>query len=74
MNIAGVPEAISREAYISLVRSLGLDPYQVVDLECHPEGVYAVVFTLDVEGKRMVEGEEFAKHKIWIPVVDDTAR
>lgn len=71
MNIVGVPESISREAYVSLIRSLGLDPYQVVSIECHPEGVYTIVFAQDSHGNRQREGEEFAKHEIWIPVVDD---
>jgi len=71
-EIPGVPESITREAYIGLFEAAGIKPEQTLQLSFKSDGIYAEVFALDADGKRildpMVEG--FAKHSIYIPVED----
>lgn len=71
-EIPGVPESITRAAYISLFEAAGIDPRQTLDLSFKADGIYATVFALSPEGKRVIDeaGEGFMKHSIYIPVED----
>jgi len=70
--IPGVPESITRAAYISLFEAVGIEPRQTLELSFKADGVYATVFALDANGVRICDAENavFEKHEIYIPVED----
>jgi hypothetical protein len=70
MNIEGIPEYISRTAYLELLSSVGLDPNRIVSLEFGPMGIYAQVLATDANGEPVVGGNEFVKHRVFIRVQD----
>jgi hypothetical protein len=73
LTIPGVPQSINRADYLALIESLGLNPYNLVELELGYRSIRAVVFARDADGKRYMDGferNEAAKHTITIPVVD----
>jgi hypothetical protein len=69
-EIPGVPESITRDAYIAMFKSIGLAPWDLTELSFRADGVYATVFARDEHGnKTLDEGAEgFHKHSIYIPV------
>lgn len=71
-EIPGVPESITREAYIKLFEAAGIEPRQTLELSFKADGIYATVFALNADGKRVVDPQVdgFAKHEIYIPVED----
>lgn len=70
-TISGIPESFTREQYISFFEAVGVTPSDVSSLSFLAQGVEAVVFERDAEGARVLTGDAFAKHTIFIPVVDD---
>ena len=70
-EIPGVPESITRAAYISLFESVGIAPNRTIELNFRPNGIYATVFVLDDKGGKMLDGDGIAKHSIFIPVEDE---
>ena len=72
-KIPGVPESITRSAYISLFEAAGIDPHQTIELSFKGDGIYATVFALNDKGLRTIDksGEGFNKHIIYIPVKDE---
>ncbi|QDG65848.1 hypothetical protein NIBR502772_06120 [Pseudarthrobacter sp. NIBRBAC000502772] len=71
--IEGVPESITRAAYIKLFESIGIDPRQTLEISLKADGVYATVFALNEESIRTIDnaGNGFNKHIIYIPVKDE---
>lgn len=73
-TIEGVPEYITRGQYLALFAACGFEPSQIVELRMAHEGVHALVFALDADGKRRLDftpGEEQGghhKHRVFIPV------
>ena len=75
-QIPGVPESLSREQYLSLFHGVGIDPARTLSLRFLADGVEAVVFAVDEQGKKilandhedLVAGSGWAKHTIHIPV------
>lgn len=63
---------LSREAYVDVVRSLGLDPNLCAEVRILPEGFHAIVFDLDDDGRRFLDesGDQFARHSVFFPVGD----
>ena len=66
--IEGVPESITRDAYISLFEAVGIAPNRTLELSFRANGIYATVFVLDDNGAKMIDGDSIAKHSIYIPV------
>jgi hypothetical protein len=71
-SIKGVPESITRQQYVDLINSLGIDPYLLYDLWFGRNTIVATVKALDENGKGYAgeERNEMAKHNIVIKVVD----
>lgn len=75
-QISGVPESLTREEYLSLFRAVGIDPARALSLRFLADGVEAVVFAVDEQGKKILAndnedldaGSGWAKHTIHIPV------
>ncbi len=71
MTIPGVPEKISRADYASLIAATGIDPLMVKSLKFLANGIHAVVFAVDENGKRILDPSAgVAKHTIYIPIED----
>ena len=70
--IPGVPESITRDAYIKLFEAAGIDPCNTTELSFKADGIYATVFYINKQGAREADvlGESFLKHTIYIPVED----
>jgi hypothetical protein len=69
LTIEGVPEFLTRDQYLALFRSLGFVPEDISELRAAHDGVHALVFVRDADGKRRYPG---AKHRVFIPVRDDS--
>ena len=68
-TIPGVPESITRAAYISLFEAAGLEPRNVLEMSLCADGIYATVFALDKDGKRVIDPKlGVMNHAIYIPV------
>lgn len=69
-TIEGLPEFLTRAQYIAMFSSFGIDPANVLELRLASDGVHAVVFALDANGKRMVDMQHdgYYKHRVFIPV------
>ena len=76
-TIQGVPDSISRADYIAMIERCGFDPNNIASLTFEGDGIRAVVFDRHpVYGGRyladMTTGEGgFAKHSVFIPVLDE---
>lgn len=68
MVIAGIPEKIARADYVRLVESVGLDVADLVSLTFGHASIVAEVMARNDEGKRYLERDEPAVHRISIPV------
>lgn len=68
-QLATIPESISREQYLDMLRSLGLDPEMLTGLVFQPNGVLVSVLARhpDARPSRLIDGTH-AVHTIWIPV------
>lgn len=68
--IPGVPESITREAYISLIAATGIDPAAITELVFKADGIVATVFYINDGGAKVADkiGETFLKHTVYIPV------
>lgn len=72
VTITGVPESITRKDYLKLVRSIGIDPLDLVSLKFLQNGIYATVMLKDEKGDRYLTSENaVATHAIFIKVVDE---
>jgi hypothetical protein len=70
-----VPESISRDDYLALIVSVGIDPNEVMSLTFKPDAIEAVVVQRDENGDmipnaRLCEPHTVLTHSIIIPVVD----
>ena len=72
-TIRGVMDSITREAYVSLIHAVGLDPHLLTDLSFHANGIKATVFAIDESGAKVIDPVEgvAVKHSIYIPVKDE---
>jgi len=71
MTIEGVPAFLTSTQYTDLFTNLGLDPKQLVEVRAAYDGIHALVFALDDQGKRRVDPSgrgTYFKHRIFIPV------
>lgn len=68
--IEGVPATITRADYTRLIEASGFTARDIVSLEFSPDGIHAVVFAKDSDGKRIIDGETLATHEVFVKVVD----
>ena len=68
--IEGVPESITRDAYISLIAATGIDPNAIHELSFKADGIVATVFHINASGGKVADkiGDTFLKHHVYIPV------
>lgn len=72
-TIAGVPDSITRAAYISLFEAAGLEPTATKSLTFGADGIYAEVFAHDERGRKILDpAVGVVKHTIYIPVEDES--
>lgn len=72
-QIQGVPESITRQRYIDLIASIGLDARELYSLRFESDHIFAVVKARNANGQQYFDdgaANEVAKHHISIPVVD----
>jgi hypothetical protein len=63
----GVPNSIPRKTVTAFLKHIGLDPSRCTSIELSVNGIYAEMFALDPEGRKYVEFDEIAKHRIFVP-------
>ena len=71
-TIPGVPESITRDAYIKLFEAAGIEPRNTTELSFKADGIYASVFERTEAGALIIDEVEgcAVKHAIYIPVED----
>lgn len=68
-TIPGVPESITRAAYIKLFEAAGIEPRHTKELMFCADGIYATVFALDEHGDRVIDPiQGVMNNAIYIPV------
>lgn len=70
-TIVGVPESVSRAAWIAMFKQYGFDPGNVKSLQFHHSSIEAVVFEVDEAGTKLLGEDGYIKHIVSIPVVDE---
>jgi hypothetical protein len=70
--IPGVPESISRDDYIALFASVGIEAKNTTELSFRADGIYATVFERDESGSLVIDtaGDCVVKNTVYIPVED----
>lgn len=75
MQITGVPETISREKYLGLIRELGFEFHHLLKLEFTSKGIYAEQRALDENGNPFItrdgDGNRVATHKVFVRIEDE---
>jgi hypothetical protein len=67
--IASVPEYVTRQSYVDLLASIGLDVDDLRHLEFRVDGIYARVDSRDENGNRLWQRDNSpVTHEIHIPV------
>lgn len=70
-RVYGIPEGISRKAYVALLESLGLEAYYLTELRFTSQGAYAEVYEMDDNGNVVIDELEPVVNRVWIPLVDN---
>jgi hypothetical protein len=70
--IDAVPENITHEDYVALIKSLGFNPNDLTELIFSLDGIYATVHSKDEQGRPQIDHarNEIARHIVHIPIVD----
>jgi hypothetical protein len=66
-----IPASVARDDVLAVCRKLGFDPKLLVSLDFKVGGVYATIYFTDDEGHRVSDGEDAARHCIFVPFADD---
>jgi hypothetical protein len=73
--IPGVPTSISRESICGLIKTLGLDPNELVSMRFDLMGIHVEVYALNAEGRRFTaDGENIAMHRMTIAIDDSPSK
>lgn len=70
-TIEGVPEFLTREQYLAPLAAIGLNPDVISEIRYASDGVHALVFDRDEEGRiRYHRGKPGGaiKHRVFIPI------
>jgi hypothetical protein len=74
VTITGLPDHLTREQYVGIFAAFGFDPSDVAELRAAPDGVHALVFARQPDGRRVLTRDRgYAKHRVFIPVRNDDA-
>ena len=68
MVIDTIPESIPRGAVRAILRELGIDPKWCMSLELVPDGIYAEMAVKGEDGKKVIDGDGLATHKVFIKI------
>lgn len=70
VNLPGVPETITRQQYLDMIKSVGLEVENLLCLEFRPDGIYAEVYATDERGNNLVDvqSDEVVTHRVYIRV------
>lgn len=68
-----IPASVARDEVLAVCRQLGFDPKLLVSLEFGGYGVYATLFFTDDEGHKVSDGNDAAKHRIFVPINEGQA-
>lgn len=69
-TLDAVPQCISRDRYVELIRALGLDPTNVKRVEFRTDGVYVEVMYRNERGAQQLDeyANDVVHHRVYIPV------
>ena len=67
-TIQGIPESITRDAYLRMFDGLGVDAAQIKEIRFAADGIYASVIERDERGAFRIDGDHLAVSEIFIPV------
>lgn len=73
-TIEGVPEFLTREQYLAPLAAIGFAPDVVKEIRYASDGIHALVFALDADGKKRIHPGApggYHKHRVFIPIRDD---
>jgi hypothetical protein len=72
-TIEAVPESLTREQYVSLIRSVGFETKYVRKLEFRMDGIYAEVYDHHEDGAIRIhkDADDAVINTVWIPVADE---
>lgn len=73
-TIEGIPEFLTREHYLGLLAAVGLDPHRISEIRYASDGVHALVFELDEQGRKKYHPGKPGgahKHRVFIPIRDE---
>lgn len=65
-----IPASVTRDDVLAFCRKLGFDPKLLVSLEFRVRGVYVTLLFTDDEGHKISDGDDVAKHRIFVPIVE----
>jgi hypothetical protein len=68
-----IPDSVARGDVLAFCRRLVFDPKLLVSLDFKVGGVYASIYFTDDEGRRVSDGEDAARHRIFVPFAEDEA-
>lgn len=69
-TIHGVPEYLTREQLAELLSGFGFDANYLSKLKVVHNGVHAVVFDRDENGRKYPGPDGYARHHVFVPVRD----
>lgn len=64
-----IPDPIPFAEVSGLCKQLGLDPAEVESLEFRVYGLYVTFHARDDEGCKLSDGQDVARHRIFVPYV-----
>jgi hypothetical protein len=72
LTVEAAPRSITRAQYTALIEAAGFAVADVVSLEFRTDGIYALVFARNEDGKRTIDHttNEINKHRVFVPVRD----
>jgi len=70
ITIEGVPEFLTRDQYVAIFAAFGFSPEDISELRAANDGVHALVFVRDENGRRHYPS---TKHRVFIPVRNSDA-
>jgi hypothetical protein len=68
-----IPASVPRGDVLAFCRKLGFDPKALVSLDFKARGVYATIYYTDDGGHRISDGDDAARHCIFVPFTEDKA-
>ena len=68
-----IPDPIPRARVGELCKQLGLDPSVVEALEFKTFGLYVTFHATDEDGRKLLDGQDVARHRIFVPYAEEDA-